>query len=363
MVLGGKNCIIPSDGSVTSIGRNAFYGRCQLNNIVIPEGVTSIESSAFCFCTALTSITIPDSITHIADAFYECRNLKYNEYGSCFYLGNDKNPYLCLVKSSTIYTTSYTINERCKIIYPSAFENRRELTSMVIPDSVADIGDYAFRDCSGLTGVTIGSGVTSIGIYAFYDCRGLTSIVIPDSVTSIDDSAFYNCSGLTSVTIGCSLESIGVRVFSGCSGLTNINVSPNNAKYHSYGNCLIETKSKTLIFGCKNSIIPADGSVTSIGIYAFYDCRGLTSIVIPDSVTSIGSDAFKDCSGLTSVTIGSSVSSIEEWAFGGCKGLNEIRYDGTIKQWKAIRKGNMWNRDTGNYTVYCTDGESTKKQA
>ena len=44
-------------------------------------------------------------------------------------------------------------------------------------------------------------------------------------------------------------------------------------------------------------------SVTSIGIEAFYDCDGLTSITIPNSVTSIGERAFSYCYGLESIIV------------------------------------------------------------
>ena len=59
-------------------------------------------------------------------------------------------------------------------------------------------------------------------------------------------------------------------------------------------------------------------SVTSIGIDAFLDCSGLTSVVIPNSVTSIGNHAFNSCSGLTSVVIPNFVTSIGDNAFWGC---------------------------------------------
>ena len=73
-------------------------------------------------------------------------------------------------------------------------------------------------------------------------------------------------------------------------------------------------------------------SVTSIGERAFYGCRGLTSVTIPNSVTSIGSSAFRDCSGLTSVMIPNSVTSIGSGAFYSCSGLpveNNLRYADT----------------------------------
>ncbi len=120
------------------------------------------------------------------------------------------------------------------------------------------------------------------------------------------------------------MTSIGAYAFSHCSGLESIAVAKGNTKYHSAGNCLIETSNKELVAGCKNSVIPDDGSVTSIGYWAFYSCSGLTSVTIPDSVTSIGYGAFYGCSGLTSVTIGNGVTSIGEDAFYDCSGLTSV---------------------------------------
>ena len=64
--------------------------------------------------------------------------------------------------------------------------------------------------------------------------------------------------------------------------------------------------------------------VTTIGKYAFYDCKSLTSVTIPDSITSIGYSAFKYCTSLTSLTIPDSVTIIGDYAFDTCKGLTNI---------------------------------------
>ncbi len=202
------------------------------------------------------------------------------------------------------------------------------LSTIWLPNSITKIpayffaGKYLSYPLEKLTSVIIPSSVTSIDSDAFYNCRGLTSITIPSGVTSIGQSAFYLCTSLTSITIPDSVTSIGGSTFSGCSGLTSITVASGNTTYYSSGNCIIETSSKTLILGCKNSTIPS--GVTSIGSSAFYYCSGLTSITIPSSVTSIGNSAFYYCSGLTSITIPDSVTSIGNYAFEDCSGLTSI---------------------------------------
>ena len=274
--------------SVTSIGEYAFYNCKDLTSVNIPNSVTAIEPSAFESCSSLASITIPNSVTTIGD---------------------------------------------------EVFSGCTGLTSVTIPNSVTTIGDEVFISCTGLTSVTIGKGVTTIGDGAFFNCPSLESIiieydnfvydsrdnsnaiietetstlitgckntVIPVSVTAIGDGAFCGCSGLTSITIPNSVTKIGDGIFT-AAGLETIIVENSNPVYDSRnnGNAIIETKTNTLIAGCKNTVIP--GSVTTINDFAFFLCPGLTSIVIPNSVTSIGECAFYGCTDLTSI-----ISLIEE---------------------------------------------------
>ena len=259
--------------SVTVIGNNSFWGCTGLTSVTIPNSVTTIGWYAFAGCSGLTSMTIPNSVTTIGgDAFWGCTSL----------------------------------------------------TAVTIPNSVTTIGEGTFSSCRGLTSMTIPNSVTSIGPWVFSGCSGLTSVTIPNSVTTIGWYAFEGCTGLTSVTIPNTVTYIGNHAFKGCSGLTSMVVESGNPKYDSRNNCnaIIETASNTLIYGCKNTIIP--NSVTLIDDNAFYGCTGLTSVTIPNTVTYIGNGAFEGCSGLTSVTIGNSVTTIGNGAFSECNILSTI---------------------------------------
>lgn len=164
------------------------------------------------------------------------------------------------------HTVGYKLSDKTKIGNYS-FSGCSNLISIIIENSVKEIGIEAFHSCKSLTEIIIPYGVTNIGQYSFSGCKSLTEIVIPDSVRFITNGCLYNCSSLTFVTIG--------------------------------------------------------SGVTSIGLVAFNGCTSLTSVTIPSSVKSIGS-SFKNCSGLTSVTIGSGVTSIGDAAFDGCSRLTEI---------------------------------------
>ena len=309
LILGCSTSVIPVDGSVTSIGVSAFHGCSNLTGITIPDSVTSIGDSAFYGCSSLTSILVAEG------------NKVYHSAGNCLIETASKT--LILGCSTSVIPADGSVTS----IGDSAFFGCSSLTSIVIPDSVTSIGGDAFYGCSSLTGITIPDSVTSIGSFAFSGCSSLTGITIPDSVTSIGSQAFYGCSSLTSIAIPDSVTSIGGFAFYGCSSLTSILVAEGNKVYHSAGNCLIETASKTLILGCSTSVIPVDGSVTSIENSAFDGCSSLTSIVIPDSVTSIGGGAFYGCDSLTTVYY---TGTEEEWAAIEIGSLNDVLYRADI---------------------------------
>lgn len=344
LVLGCNNSVIPADGSVSAIGISAFEGRTGLTDIKIPDSVTEIGWHAFYGCTGLTSISIPCDVFDIrAGAFGGCSALEKIEV-------EDDNPVYHSDGNCLIQTDSEELILGCKnSIIPSdgsvtsigsnAFQDCSELKIVIIPESVTVIENGAFENCTSLISIAIPDSVTNIGYEAFKGCTGLMSVTLGNGLTNIEGRTFEACTGLKSISISSSVQEIPRGAFSDCTALEKIKVEKGNQVYHSDGNCLIKTDSKELFLGCKKSVIPSDGSIASIGMYAFSGCTGLTSIAIPDSVTSIGYGAFSGCTGLTSVTIGNSVTSIGEFAFDSCIGLTSIAIPGSVISidWSAFR--------------------------
>ena len=157
-------------------------------------------------------------------------------------------------------------------------------------------------------------------------------LIIPSSVTVIGAEAFKDCKRIRSVIIPSSITEIGPRAFVGCSRLERICVLEGNKRYRSVDNCLIEIENKTLFLGCKNSIIPSDGSVTKIGHYAFCKCKGLKELVIPSSIEIIDWYAFFECRKLKTISIPNSVKEIGSGAFWGCSKLSSIKLPNALKK-------------------------------
>ena len=311
------------ENGVTCIGYRAFASCTELTSITIPNSVTEIRGNAFSGCDEITTITIPDSVIDI--------DLYFNPFSYCAKLTtitvDENNPVYHSEGNCVIETKNKVLVAGCKNsaipedgsvtrIGNSAFEGCKGLTKITVPNTITSIGYGAFWYCDKLKSIELPNSVKNIGQYAFYHCDKIKSITIPNSVTNIGGAAFDNCYGITTITIPDSVIDLGAGAFSH-TGLTTITVDENNPVYHSEGNCVIETKNKVLVAGCKNSAIPEDGSVTSIGASAFAGCKDLTKITIPDGITNIGYMAFSGCYKLKNIEVPNTITQIGSYAFDG----------------------------------------------
>lgn len=387
-----KSVVIPSEYAgtrVTEIANSAFANCSNLAVIDIPDTVEKIGESAF-FASGIESVVIPDSVTEIGSyAFANCENLTEVSLGNNVeVIGRQAFAYTAVkyiyfprdvreigagaflsctrLENLTFYDG---INAYLKTIGDSAFR-LCALKEVWIPLNATDVAENAFDD-----GVTIhimqedlnfrsftsedgsvsyevkvdvnnrditeavipavynGLPVTRIADSGFGRCENLVSVTIPDSVTEIGNYAFAMCHSLKSITIPRSVTKIGRFIFlrRSCTALEALSVEEGNPVYHSDGNCIIETATNTLLFGCKASVIPDDGSVTKIGERAFY-FSSVESIVIPDTVTEIGNLAFAKCENLAEVTLSEGLKTIGRNAFGGCTTLKEIEIPASAEE-------------------------------
>lgn len=278
--------------TVTGIQEKAFYSCPELKNVQIPSTVSTIGAQAFGESPLLSKIIVDPTNPN----FYADNN------GILFNKTQTE-----LIFCPKTFSGAYTVPEDVQKIHAFAFNNCKQLTSVVLPNGLKRIEDGAFWGCSNMTSANIPSGLTYLGSDAFRNASSLSSsIVLPSTLSEIGSSAFKRCTSLSNVTIENGVEIIGGSAFVDCSNLKSIDI-PNSV--YSLGTSAFESAGLTSIN------IPE--SITEIQASVFYGCK-LTKITLPAGLKSIAAEAFADNgTNIEKVEIPESVISIGNNAFNG----------------------------------------------
>lgn len=327
----GGDVILP-DG-VREIGKSVFEGNKSVVSVSMPDSVRSIGAGAFKKCAKLKSVTFSNVLESIDfDAFQDCKALKtldlpntLRQLGSGVFAGCTKltkiscdsavlqmgsNPF------ADFRTTPCTqlADERgflifCGILYD--YYGKEE--EIQIPDGVRAIVPAAFQS----------------GIYSWENIRNITTVVIPDSVREIGHMAFANCRKLRSLRMGEGVK-LGKDVFRGCSALADENgfVVINGTAVAYTGERLqvqvtqgIAELAPELMRGRKMQSVTLPEGLKRIGNAAFADCVELREVMLPESLKTIGAEAFGNCGMLAAIRLPEGLENLGENAFSGCRGL------------------------------------------
>lgn len=319
---------------VQSIGKNAFCRCEQLETVKLGNHVESISESAFSMCGKLSRIDIPDTLSYLgAKAFSGCYDLKSinlgrvkaiesQTFGWCYDLRSVRIPNgATYIASEAFYATG--------------------LNDIYIPKTVTDIAKDAFA-CDDLRDIVVEEGnrkyhavdgnliETATKTLLIGSIKG--KIPNDGSVTRIAKNA-YSHRYVFVVNIPSCIDFIEDGAFDGNWAIHTITVDKDNPNYLVVNNCLISKEGK-LIFMPRETTIPNDGCVTSIGDYAM-SLVAENPIVIPASVTYIGGNAF---------------------ALNKAGGIT-LRYMGTKEQFLQIVIGGDADWPNEVVKVMCDDGE------
>ena len=416
----------------TEIPNGILEGAKSLESVEIPNTVTKVGKSAFNDCKALTDVYYygteddwnevviesgNDPLLNATIHYIECPSYLHYEIvnGEAIIVDCDKEA------SGNIRIPQKL--EGCPVteIGQSAFHNCKDITGVVIPDTVKIIDEAAFDYCESLKEVKMSANIESIGVTAFTGCC-IDSLELPKTLKTIGAGAFYEPQpisidykamieyGIENGTIDSeevkdvdefvrelenelkdfSVQDI-MRIFSydmpgeqfGVYAPTKVTIDKNNPYLCNDSQGIIYNKDKTKVFtvaGMKNSYVIPDSvkeigeaafvesfkaqsitipeGVTTIGECAFMSCVALKEITIPASVTTMGYGIFEYCESLEKVTIKDGVTEIAESAFKDCTSLKEITIPESVT---TIGENAFWKCD--KLTIYCYADSAAHKYA
>lgn len=321
-------------------GDNGVFTKCpKLESVYIGENVETIPGVTFQDCTALKYVHIQGSkIKKIGkSAFSNCKNLTTFDFSeSLEYIGEYAFSGCCSLKD-------INFPKSLKEIGSSSFITCASLTEVTIPENVTKLGYGIFGSSENIKKINFNAtNCTSMGgsgwasyLWAFggvagisNDLTGVTEFVIGENVETIPQYAFGGCPNLKTIRIPASVTTMYVNSFENLPSLASIEVDKDNKNYQSKDG-IVYPKNGGTIFRCpqgketlKENCLD---NITQIGPSAFYGCRLIKTVKMPDSVKTIGASAFAYCSALSELELSNNKNLvISSYAFQSCNSLEKI---------------------------------------
>lgn len=312
--------VIPStidELPVKAIGERAFQQVSGIRSVTVPASIEVMEGNVFDFNPTLTDVFV-----------------------------DDNNPFY-----KSVDGILFTKDMSTLLFYPDG----KAGDSYTVPEGVTVLAPMAFGGCDNLLTVELPEGLLFIGQNAFFMNDGIEEIHLPESLVGLGDEAFDYCDNLHTLTFGKNIEYIGEEPFNRCPALKTLTISPENENYKTIDGVLYSSMDELVRY-------PEDKEYTEeyyvlegtevIGKNAFFSCRNIGKVILPDSVKHIdeyafyhssvsdidfgdnlgviASGAFYDNQNLLEVTIPESVYSIEDSAFGACIDLKKAHLPATL---------------------------------
>jgi len=337
-----------------------FYTKGGITSVTFEKGVSSIGKWAFAY-SSLNKITIPSNSETVGDyAFYYTKNLEEVDWNS------DANiPFRCFYQSGV---ENIEINGMVESFGVEAFY-ASGLTSIIIPDSVTELGERSFALCASLNSVTIGSGVSTIPRGCFNHCEHLVTVTTAGTIKEIGREAFYGSNSLTTFDFSgieqvgsqafdsvfqsneplvldlSKVKRIGDRAFRGCKAPVELYLSPELEYVGEYALAIYGDLADPVLSipaGCEigrgafagikiSTLILGEGCIVKTN--AFSKCKELESIsfgdncIFDDAVGINGSEGIFAGSALNAITIPETVV-LGRATFMGCEQLEEVIFEG-----------------------------------
>lgn len=329
---------------VSSLGKGAFSGCEKIKQVILPASISKLPDALFMGCGGLESVTAKSNVIKVGSyTFSDCESLT-----SLFGFSNVKEVgEYAFAKDAKL---KYSLPSTLERIGEGAFAFCEGLNSISIGANLNTIGDIVFAGCTGLQSITVSNANTSYTtdghiLYTKDMTKMITciangetySVVIPDTVDSISEYAFYNCKSLQSIVLPSTLSRIEDHMFFGCAGLRSISI-PQTVNYigeYAFAKCTnlqeidipigVTQIGEGVFMGC-SSLEDAnyEGTITAIPSYMFAGCTSLQHFDIPNSVSFIGEYAFAECTLNNEFIIPESVCEVADFAFTETKGVSTV---------------------------------------